>query len=160
MHGFHLDWTFWVAVSSGVVLSVIIFYLIAMGFVAVFCKKTKRSSATSRTPASEVAVEKLIQENGLTAPRITPQHIDSVIVSEDYNILHSGRTMVCELTLANGFTVRGEASVLSKENFNTQVGERVSYDNARRKVWQLEAYLSQQRTYEAKTSEAKVGRNQ
>ena len=56
--------------------------------------------------------------------------------------------MVCELTLQNGFTVRGEAAVVSKSNFNEEVGRKISRENARNKVWELEGYLLQQRLYD------------
>jgi len=58
--------------------------------------------------------------------------------------------MVCELTLRNGFTVRGEAATVSKENFNVAIGERISRENAREKVWELEGYLLQQRIHQHK----------
>jgi hypothetical protein len=51
--------------------------------------------------------------------------------------------MICELTLANGFTVRGEAAVVSKANFDEEIGKDISRKNARNKVWELEGYLLQ-----------------
>lgn len=89
----------------------------------------------------------MIQERGLNAPRLSPDKIDAVIVGETFTTLPSGKVMVCELTLKNGFTVRGEAAVVSKENFNEQVGQKVSRENARNKVWELEGYLLQQNLY-------------
>jgi hypothetical protein len=88
--------------------------------------------------------EEMIQERGLNAPRLTPEKIDSVIVDETYTTLPSGKVMVCELTLRNGFTVRGEAAVVSKANFNEDVGRKISRENARAKVWELEGYLLQE----------------
>jgi len=96
----------------------------------------------------EIEIEKLIQANGLTQPRLTPTDIDAAIKSETYTVLPSGKVMVCELTLRNGFTVRGDAAVVSKANFNEEVGRKVSFDNAREKIWQLEGYLLQQRLYD------------
>jgi len=97
---------------------------------------------------NETEVEQLIQDKGLTAPRLTPADIDSVIVGETYTTMPSGKTMICELTLRNGFTVRGEASTVSKANFNVEVGQKVSRENARNKIWELEGYLLQSRLYE------------
>jgi len=93
----------------------------------------------------DISTEAMIQERGLNAPRLTPELIDSVIVDETYTILPSGKVMVCELTLKNGFTVRGDAAVVSKANFNEEVGKKVSRENARGKVWELEGYLLQER---------------
>lgn len=95
----------------------------------------------------DLAIEKAIQEKGLNAPRLTPEHIDSLIQSASYTILPSGKVMVCELTLRNGFTVRGESAVVSKENFDYDIGCTISYRDARDKVWQLEGYLLQEKLY-------------
>lgn len=94
---------------------------------------------------SEAEIEKQIQEKGLNAPRLTPELIDAKIVSETYTILPSGKCMVCELILRNGFSVRGEASVVSKENFNEEIGKKVSRAKARDQIWLLEGYLLQEK---------------
>lgn len=99
--------------------------------------------------ANESTTEALIQAKGLTRPRLTPQDIDDAIVSESFTILPSGKVMVCELTLRNGFTVRGDAATVSIENFDEDIGRKVSRENARSKVWELEGYLLQQRLHEA-----------
>src|SRR6185437_14893087 len=93
-------------------------------------------------------LEARIQELRLTAPRITPEHLDSLIVSETYTILPSGKVTVCELMLKNGFSVRGESAVVSKTNFNEEIGRQISRENARNQIWQLEGYRLQQQLYE------------
>ena len=100
--------------------------------------------------SNEQEIEQAIVEKGLTAPRLTPAGVLAAIVSESFTVLPSGKVMVCELTLRNGFTVRGDAATVSKENFNVAIGERISRENAREKVWELEGYLLQQRIYEHK----------
>lgn len=100
--------------------------------------------------SNEQEIERDIQAKGLTAPRLTPTDVDAAIVSESFTVLPSGKVMVCELTLRNGFTVRGEAATVSKENFNVAIGERISRENAREKVWELEGYLLQQRIHQHK----------
>lgn len=97
---------------------------------------------------SEESIEKEITEKGLNAPRLKPSNIDAVIVEETFTVLPSGKVMVCELTLKNGFTVRGEAATVSKENFNHEIGQKISRENARNKVWELEGYLLQQRVFD------------
>lgn len=94
---------------------------------------------------SEQSIENAIKEKGLNAPRLSPADIDSVIAGETFTVLPSGKVMVCELTLRNGFTVRGEAACVSKANFNEEIGKAVSRENARKKVWELEGYLLQER---------------
>jgi hypothetical protein len=98
---------------------------------------------------SEQAIEAEIQERGLNAPRLTPADIDAVIVGETFTILPSGKVMVCELTLRNGFSVRGDGATVSKANFNEEIGREVARENARNKVWELEGYLLQQRLFES-----------
>lgn len=98
--------------------------------------------------SDEQEVEAQLQAKGLNAPRLSPERISSVIVGETFTILPSGRTTICELTLMNGFTVRGESSVVSRANFDQAIGERLSREDARRKVWGLEAYLLMQVLYE------------
>lgn len=107
--------------------------------------------------ASAIALEARIQELGLNAPRLKPEDIDAVIVGETFTLLPSGNVLVCELTLRNGFTVRGEAAVVSKANFNQEIGERLSRERAVSKVWELEAYLLQQRLFGLATEEAGTG---
>lgn len=97
--------------------------------------------------SDENQVEEQLQAKGLTAPRLTPDAIDAVIVSETFTTMPSGKSMVCELTLRNGFTVRGEAATVSKANFNEEIGQRISRDNARSKAWELEGYLLQERLH-------------
>lgn len=96
---------------------------------------------------SEDEIEKRIVELRLTAPRLTPESLDAVINRTTFTTLPSGKVMVCEITLINGFTVRGEASTVSKANFNEEIGKEISYKNAREKIWQLEGYLLQDKLY-------------
>jgi hypothetical protein len=96
---------------------------------------------------SEKEIEQAIQDKGLNAPRLTPPDIDAAIVTESFTTLPSGKVMVCELTLRNGFTARGEAATVSKANFNEEIGQNISRNNARNKVWELEGYLLQERLH-------------
>lgn len=86
-------------------------------------------------------IEQAIVAAGATvAPRVTPADVAAAIVSETYTVLPSGRVTVCELTLKNGFTVRGESAVVFIENFDEGIGRRVAKENATREVWQLLGY--------------------
>jgi hypothetical protein len=115
-----------------------------------YTRKTPVETLNARkaTVIREIEIEALIQAKRLTRPRLTPADIDATIKAETYTTLPSGKVMVCELTLCNGFTVRGEAAVVSKGNFNEEIGRKISRENARSKVWELEGYLLQQRLYE------------
>ena len=96
---------------------------------------------------TEDEIERRIVELRLTAPRLTPESIDNAIKNITYTMLPSGKVMVCEITVTNGFTVRGESSTVSKANFNEEIGRAISFKNAREKIWQLEGYLLQDKVY-------------
>lgn len=85
-------------------------------------------------------VEKEIQAKGLTAPRVTPQRIEEVIVDEAYHVFPGTTVTVCCLALANGFNVVGESACASPENFDEALGRKIARDNAKGKIWALEGY--------------------
>lgn len=91
--------------------------------------------------ADEVALERTLQEKGLNAPRLTPQHIDSLITDVRYHVFPGTTTTVCCIVLPNGFTVTGDSACASPANFNTQVGREIAFRNAREKIWALEGYV-------------------
>ena len=119
-------------------------------------------------------IEKEIVEKGKTAPRITPQHIEDVIISEHYftaaegvhgaNELlkphespidyyqeaHPAESLLtfCVLVLRNGFTVTGESACASPENFDAESGRKIARQNAVNKIWMLEGYLLKQKLSE------------
>ena len=92
-------------------------------------------------------IEQEIQEKGLTAPRITPDHIKNIIVEEHYFTAANGidgadptldkvygssleLLTFCVLVLENGFTVTGESACVSPENFNAEKGRNIARENA------------------------------
>lgn len=96
---------------------------------------------------SEHDIEQEIIAKNLTAPRLTPSHIDACIVGESYHVFDGTQTTVCLLTLKNGFTVTGESACASPENFNKELGQKIARENAREKIWMLEGYLLKQKLY-------------
>ena len=95
----------------------------------------------SELEMSDKDIEKKIQEKGLTAPRVTPEIIESKIKAEQYHVFPGTTFTVCLLTLENGFTVSGESACASPENFDEEIGREVARDNAKNKIWALEGYL-------------------
>ena len=124
---------------------------------------------------NEQKIEQEIQDKGLNAPRLTPDHIDNVIQSvhfftagdgftgaivssEEFNSLPENERVVhppvqldlltfCVIVLKNGFTVTGESACASPENFNEEIGRKIAYDNAKNKIWPLEGYLLKEQLY-------------
>jgi hypothetical protein len=124
----------------------------------------------------DAGIEAEIIAKGKTAPRVTPQAIEAVIASEHYFTARQGaygaaafesdsETRVssvayhcpdslglltfCVLVLRNGFTVTGESSCASPENFDAEIGRKVARANAIDKVWPLEGYLLKQMLHTA-----------
>lgn len=93
-------------------------------------------------------IEQEIQTNGDAAPRwahgqaprVTVEMVNEQIVGETYTVLPSGRVTVCELTLKNGFTVRGESAVVFIENNAPQTGREIARKKAEDQIWQLLGY--------------------
>lgn len=85
-------------------------------------------------------IEASIQQSGATAPRLTPDDIDALIVDEQYYVFPGTTLTVCCLTLENGYNVSGESAAISVENFNAEIGKAVARAEARDKIWALEGY--------------------
>ncbi|MAU44825.1 MAG: hypothetical protein CMP09_08390 [Yangia sp.] len=94
---------------------------------------------------NDLEIEKEIQAKGLNAPRLTPDLIDAVIVSEQYHVFHGTTLTVCALKLRNGYIVTGESAAASPENFDQAIGRKIARENARNKIWGLEGYLLRER---------------
>lgn len=90
---------------------------------------------------NDLEIEKEITEKGLTAPRITKDHIESLVVKEQFHVFEGSTFTSCLLTLKNGFTVHGESACASPENFDSELGAKIARDNAVNKIWMLEGYL-------------------
>ena len=80
--------------------------------------------------------------------KVTKEMVEAQVVDKTFTLLPSGKKMICELTLKNGFTVTGEAGVVDKENFVQEIGERLSYQRALDNVWPLLGYEMQSRLHE------------
>ena len=92
-------------------------------------------------------IEEEIQSKNLNAPRLTPEIIESKIKKCEFHKLTEVLT-VCVITLENGYTVTGESACASPENYNKELGEKISKMNAVDKIWMLEGYLLKQKLFE------------
>ncbi len=114
---------------------------------------------------SDKEIEQEIQAKGKTAPRVTPEHIESVISDCYYFTAQDGLMTAnpdaaqyspksldlltfCVLVLKNGFTVTGESACASPENFDAEIGRKIARANAVQKIWALEGYLLKQRMHD------------
>ncbi len=97
-------------------------------------------------PLSESQIEQEIEQSNPTAPRLTPEFIDSKIKKVEYQ-RPTERMTLCILTLENGTEVTGESFCACPENYVQKTGEDVAYKNAREKIWPLEGYILRERLY-------------
>lgn len=98
--------------------------------------------------SDDKTIEDMIQDKKLNAPRLTPDMIDATIERAIFTRIQGTTLTYCTLMLKNGFTVTGESAAVSMENFDQEIGEKVSRENAREKIWALEGYLLKQRLFE------------
>lgn len=89
----------------------------------------------------EVQLEKEINDKGLNAPRLNPEHIDSCIKYVEYWVVPNTTSTVCAMVLNNNFVVIGKSAAASMENFDEEIGKKIAYDDAREQIWALEGYL-------------------
>ncbi len=80
--------------------------------------------------------------------RVTEDMICSKIKNIDFTVMPSGKAVVCEITLENGFTVRGESAVVDPANFILEIGQNIAFTHAVDKIWEVEGYLMQERKYQ------------
>lgn len=74
------------------------------------------------------------------APRVTKEFIESKI--EGYYFERFGETVtICQITLDNGYSVRGESACVCPENYDKEIGEKIAYDDAFNKLWPLFGFL-------------------
>ena len=92
-------------------------------------------------------IEKEIQDKGLTAPRVTSEDIERVIVSEQYHQFEGTTFTVCLLELKNGFQIIGESACADHKNFDAELGRKIAREKAKNKIWELEGYLLKERLY-------------
>lgn len=100
---------------------------------------------------TDLTIEQEIIDKGLTAPRVTPARLEEVIASEQYYVFPNTTFTACLLTLVNGYTVLGESACASPENFNAEIGRKISRENAKNKIWAIEGYLLRQQLHDSIT---------
>lgn len=88
---------------------------------------------------------------GRPAPRVKR---DDIIDRIDLITFDSLETVtICTITLDNGYSVRGEAACVNKENFDEQIGDRYAFDDAFKKLWPLFGFLLAETQFQEKKNE-------
>lgn len=76
-----------------------------------------------------------------TAPRVTEAEVLGSIANKEFVVIQGGTLTICVLTLQNGWQVTGESACADVRNYKQDVGERISYDNAVKKIWAYLGYV-------------------
>ena len=72
--------------------------------------------------------------------RVTLEGLEANTKTKQFMVVPGSMLTICVLTLQNGFNVTGESACADPAMFKKDIGERVSEDNAKRKIWPLMGY--------------------
>jgi hypothetical protein len=113
---------------------------------------------------------KLLNDNELelklrTSPadRVTQEYMESRIEQVVFTAMKEVSraddcTTICTIYLDNGYTVRGESACVNPENYNSEIGERIAYDNAINALWPLFGFLLAESQYQKTPKVENTGR--
>lgn len=74
-------------------------------------------------------------------PKVTKASIEAKIEKVDYLVLPDSTVTLCNITLKNGYSVRGESACVDPRNFHLEIGKGLAYKQAFDRIWALEGYL-------------------
>lgn len=77
---------------------------------------------------------------------VTPDSIKAKVRGVQY--VNEGVMTIAILTMENGYTITGQSACADPANYDKNLGEKIAYDDAVRKVWPLEGYLLRQHLHE------------
>lgn len=73
--------------------------------------------------------------------KVTKEGMEAKIAKVDYMVLPNSTVTVCNITMKNGYSVRGESACVDPRNYNMEIGQNLAYKDAFSKLWALEGYL-------------------
>lgn len=79
--------------------------------------------------------------NGVAEFKVQQSEVSQAIVNETYTMLPSGRVVVCELTMENGYTVTGKAAVVYAGNMDFAIGCKIARQRAVEELYQILGFL-------------------
>lgn len=114
---------------------------------------------------------KPVSENELiekaVAPRVTLEGLEANIrshycynvleVLQAYNETHPDNQYpvreelntltMCVIVLNNGYTVTGQSACADPKNYNKEIGDRLAFEDAKKKIWPLMGYVLKEEIY-------------
>lgn len=79
--------------------------------------------------------------------RVTLDGVHENIKDTQFIVVPGSQLTICVLTLQNGYTVTGESACADPAMFNKEIGEKISKDNAIKKIWPLMGYAQKQEIF-------------
>ena len=92
------------------------------------------------------------ERDAALANRPSPNHvtIDSIKAKvSDTKYINEGVLTIAVLTMENGFTVTGQSACADPANYDEDLGRKIAFDDAIKKMWPLEGYLLRERLWQA-----------
>jgi len=100
-------------------------------------------------------VDTLLNES--TGQRVTKPYIERRISNTLFTSLVEGSTVtICQLTLDNGYSVRGESACVDPTNYNEDIGKHYAYADAFKKLWPLFGFLLAENMYRHELTEEHI----
>jgi hypothetical protein len=93
-------------------------------------------------------------------PRVTRESILARISTVEFHVLAGSTVTLCNITLDNGFSVRGESACVDPANFDKAIGEKIAHDNAFANLWSLFGFLLAEKIYSERQVAAAFGEQQ
>lgn len=77
----------------------------------------------------------------------TAEKVQGLIESIQYHVFPGTTLTICCITLKNGYSVIGKSACAIPADFNKELGEEYSYEDALKVLWELEAYAYKNKVY-------------
>lgn len=78
------------------------------------------------------------------ANRVKKEHVERLLnESEIMAVTAFDKVTVVSVKLPNGFVITESSGVVSKENYDEEIGKEISLKKIKDKIWELEGYLLQ-----------------
>lgn len=91
----------------------------------------------------------------LPGERVTDEYMRSRIVNVDYIRLGKyGRLTHCTITLDNGWMTTGEDATIDPQNYDAEIGQKLAYDVAFRKLWEVFGFTRMEALFHGAASRA------
>ncbi|MCR9276244.1 MULTISPECIES: Gp49 family protein [unclassified Mameliella] len=88
--------------------------------------------------------------------KLTKAHLESLVVQKTFTRPTPTMT-ICVITVPGNAQVAGESNVIDPANFDAAIGEKMAYEDAIEKLWQLEGYAIKRQSSTVLSRAARAG---